>query len=130
MDERISDVQGMIRHMANVSGMSYAEISRAMGRNDRYIAVMLNEGTTPRLDLFVKIAETCGYAVELRQVQDYDSWELAVDNGKVVALKEHGHEDMEQLSQMQEDAREAMKDLGRQEVIDSLIEYLQGLKEQ
>ena len=130
MEERISDVQTMIRHMATVSGMSYAEISRAMGRNDRYIAVMLNEATTPRLDLFVKIAETCGYAVELRQMQDYESWELTVDNGKVCALKEHGPEDIEQLSQMQEDARESLKAIGRQEVIDAVAELLKTLEEQ
>ena len=130
MDERIPDIQAIIRHMVATSGMSYAEVSRAMGRNDRYVAGMLKEETTPRVDLLVRIAEACGYTLVLQEAQDYESWELAVDNGKVVALKEHGPEDMEQLSQMQEDAREAMKSLGRQEVIDSLIEYLQGLKEQ
>lgn len=129
MDERIPDIQAIIRHMVTASGMSYAEVSRAMGRNDRYVAGMLKEETTPRLDLFIKIAEACGYVLELRETQDYESWELYVENGRICALKEHGPEDIEQLSQMDKEMREHFRGEGRKELIDSLIEYLEGLKE-
>lgn len=60
------DLQTGIRHMVTKAELSLAEASRAIGRNARYLSVMLNEGTTPRLDLLVSIARTCGYAVELR----------------------------------------------------------------
>lgn len=59
------DLQAGIRHLVAKAELSLAEVSRAIGRNARYLSIMLNEGTTPRLDLFVSIAKTCGYTVEL-----------------------------------------------------------------
>lgn len=79
MDERVGgkvnqtgecqsmDLQEGIRHMIARSDLTLAEASRLMGRNARYLAVMLNENTTPRVDLLVQIANTCGYDVLLRQ---------------------------------------------------------------
>lgn len=123
-------VQELIRHMLAWSGTSAADVSRAMGKTSGYLSVMLYNESTPRLDLFIRIAEACGYTLELHENQDYESWELGADNGEVFAMKEFGPEDIGEISQMQEDAREAMKSLGKQELIDSLIDYLQSLKEQ
>ena len=58
-------LQLVIRHMIRVVGKSFAEVSRAIGRNSRYIPTMLKDATTPGLDLFVKIANACGYDVLL-----------------------------------------------------------------
>ena len=63
-----SDKAGLqlaIRHMVSVAGKSFADVSREMGRVSRYVSVMLHEAVTPRLDVFVKIANACGYDVLL-----------------------------------------------------------------
>lgn len=59
------DLQAGIRHLVDSAGLTLAEASRALGHNARYLSTMLTEGTTPRLDLLISIARTCGYAVEL-----------------------------------------------------------------
>lgn len=125
-----SSLHELIRHMLAMSGKSAAQVSREIGTDSNHVSVILSSGRTPRVDLLIKIADACGYALELRQVQDYESWDLYVEDGKVVALRDFGPEDMDEISQTEADAREALKDLGRKELIDSLIEYLEGLKEQ
>lgn len=123
-------LQDLIRHMLAWSGTSAADVSRSMGKSDGYLTVMLYNETTPRVDLLVRIAQACGYTLVLQETQDYESWELSVENGKVVALKEHGPEDIGELSRIESESREALKNLGRAELIDDLIAYLEGLKEQ
>lgn len=122
--------QELIRHMLAYSGKSAAQVSRELGNDSNHLSVILSSGRTPRTDLFVRIADACGYHVELHGPLDTEAWDLYTDGGKLLADMTHGPDDIDAISQMQEDAREAMKSLGRQEVIDSLIEYLQGLKEQ
>lgn len=122
--------QELIRHMLATSGKSAAQVSREMGNASNYLSVILSDGRTPRTDLFVKIANACGYHVTVQGWGDLESWELYNDNGNLAVEKEYGIEDMDEISQMQADAREAMKSLGKQELIDSLIDYLQSLKEQ
>lgn len=128
MNEELS-LQELVRHMLAWSGTSAADVSRSMDKSNGYLTVMLYNETTPRVDLLIRIAEACGYALVLQESQGYESWELTVDNGSVRALKEHGPEDIEQLSQMDREMREHFRGEGRKELIDSLIEYLEGLKE-
>lgn len=122
--------QELIRHMLATSGKSAAQVSREMGNASNYLSVILSDGRTPRTDLFVKIANACGYHVTVQGWGDLESWELYNDNGNLAVEKEYGVEDMDEISRKDETAREAMKSLGKQELIDSLIDYLQSLKEQ
>ena len=109
--------------------MTAAEVSRAMGKTSGYLAVLLADGRTPRLDLFVKIAEACGFHVGVTGWGDLESWELGTDNGKVVAFKEYGIEDMDEISQREELAHDALRNEGRNEVLDELIQQLQQMRE-
>ena len=58
-------IQQAIRHMIANSQKTFAAASREIGRNSRYISVMLGDATTPRLDLMAKIANACGYDLVL-----------------------------------------------------------------
>lgn len=122
--------QDLIRHMLATSGKTAAQVSRELGKTSGYLAVLLADGRTPRTDLLVKIANACGYHVTVQGWGDLESWELYNDNGNLAVEKEYGIEDMDEISRKDETAREAMKSLGKQELIDSLIDYLQSLKEQ
>lgn len=122
--------QDLIRHMLATSGRTAAQVSRELGYDSNHLSVILSSGRTPRTDLFVKIADACGYHVELKGWGDLESWEVYVRDGVLVAEQEYGPEDMPEISQAQEEIREALKDLGRKELIDDLIAYLEGLKEQ
>ena len=121
--------QDLIRHMIATSGKTAAEVSRELGKTSGYIAVLLADGRTPRTDLFVKIANACGFHVQVTGWGDLESWELYSDNGKLLVTKEHGEEDMVEFERAQSEAREALVDLGRKETIDALISYLQRLRE-
>jgi predicted alpha/beta hydrolase len=123
-------LQELIRHMLATSGKSAAQVSRELGNDSNHLSVILSSGRVPRLDLFVKIADACGYAVELHELRDFEKWDLATEQGKVVAAQDYGPEDLPDISKMHEDARETLKGMGRRELIDSLIEYLESLKEQ
>ena len=59
------DLTGAIRHMVSSARLTYAELSRRIGRNNRYVSMMLNDGSTPRVDLLAKIARECGYDLVL-----------------------------------------------------------------
>lgn len=59
------DLQTLIRHMAIMSDKTLADLSREMGKSSSYLSVALFDKRTPRTDLFVKIATTCGYRVEV-----------------------------------------------------------------
>lgn len=128
--EPLLQLQGLIRHMVDASGLTYAQVSRAIGRNDRYLSVMLSEGTTPRMDLLIRIADACGYTLELRDARDFEAWELQSDNGNVLAQRLFSEQDVAESEQARADALTYFEDRARAELIDSLIEYLQGLKEQ
>lgn len=123
-------LQELIRHMLAFSGKSAAQVSREMGNDSNHLSVILSSGRTPRVDLLAKIADACDYELVLHERQDYESWELRVEDGRLVADKEHGPEDIETLSEIEATSREAMKGLGRRELIDELIGYLEQLREQ
>ena len=57
--------QDAIRRMVDESGTTYAQVSRDLSRNDRYIAVMLSAGNTPSATLLARIANACGYELTL-----------------------------------------------------------------
>lgn len=123
-------LQELIRHMLATSGKSAAQVSRELGNDSNHLSVILSSGRIPRTDLFVRIANACGYSIEVHGPLDMEGWDLYADGGELVADMEHNREDMEQLSLMQEDAREAIKAIGRQEVIDAVAELLKTLEEQ
>lgn len=58
-------IQDAIRHMAASDQKTFAAVSREIGRNSRYLSIMLRDATTPRLDLMAKIASVCGYDLVL-----------------------------------------------------------------
>jgi len=122
-------LQNLIRYMLATSGKTAAQVSRELGNDSNHLSVILSSGRTPRLDLFVKIAECCGYVVELHELQDFESWELVVENGSVSAVRDHGPEDMEALSRGQADARDALKNWGKRELLDELIGNLQQMRD-
>ena len=121
--------QDLIRHMLATSGKTAAQVSRELGKTSGYLAVLLADGRTPRTDLFVKIADACGYHVELHGWGDLESWELGVEGGELVATKEYGPEDMPEISRQQEEFRDALRDIGRRELLDELIEQLQQMRD-
>ena len=60
-----ASLQRALRHMFALVGMTYAQVSRAINRNARYIPNMLNNAVTPRADTMSKIANACGYKLVL-----------------------------------------------------------------
>ena len=120
--------QELIRHMLATSGKTAAQASREMGNDSNHLSVILSSGRTPRTDLFVKIAETCGFHVELKGWGDLESWEVHVEGGELVATKEYGPEDMDDISRKSEVSRDTLRQQGRLELIDDLIGYLEQLK--
>lgn len=86
VDERSTiDLQTAIRHMVASAGMSYAQVSRELNRNDRYLSIMLNDATTPRADLLARIAEVCGYSLQL--VGHGETLEIKPGTGEGVSLE-------------------------------------------
>ena len=59
------DLQSAIREMAACAGKTLKQISNELRRNDRYLSVMLREGTVPSVSLLSAIAKSCGYDVVL-----------------------------------------------------------------
>ena len=51
----------LVRRMVESSGKSAADISREIGRNSRYISVMLYNRTVPNVNLMARVAKACGY---------------------------------------------------------------------
>lgn len=119
-----------LRHMLTATDISAAEASRRIGKSNGYLTVMLSKGTMPGLDTFTEIADACGYTVEVHGPMDMEVSELHVEGGELVADCVVDPRDVAELSQVEADAREALKDLGRKELIDDLIAYLEGLKGQ
>lgn len=65
VDVESATLQTAMRHMVASARLAYAQVSRAIGRNDRYVPNMLNNAVTPRADLLCRIANACGYDVLL-----------------------------------------------------------------
>ena len=139
------DLQSAIRHMASRAQRAYAQISRAIGRNDRYVSIMLNDGTTPRLDLMAKIANACGYrlvmvghgeGLEVVPVAGDDgvsvavdcSWSVADGDGGVLVLTPDGGA-AAASGAVAGGADDATQTMDRDAIIDSLIAQLEGMRE-
>lgn len=78
-------VPELIRHMVTMSGKSGIQVSRDIGRSDNYLWSMVRNETTPRTDLLVKIAEACGYEVQL--VGHDETLKLIADVGNDAPLE-------------------------------------------
>ncbi len=88
----VVDLQTLIRHMVTMSGKTLADVSREMGKSSGYLSVVLADGRTPRVDLFVKIARTCGYRIEVsggdeKDRQFFEDIMLFVDDGGELAAQ-------------------------------------------
>ena len=59
------DTKELIQAMMEASGMTAAELSRALGKNPGYVAALLSQGSVPRLDTFLRMAEAMGFKVSL-----------------------------------------------------------------
>ena len=80
--DNIATVEDLIRHMVSASGKSGAQVSREIGRSDNYLWSMLRNGTIPGIDLFVTIANACGYSVEVSgpSLSSPESFSLSTDS--------------------------------------------------
>lgn len=57
--------RGALTHMVRASGLSAADVSRKIGKNESYIRKIVSVGNVPSTKLFSRTAKTCGYKVEL-----------------------------------------------------------------
>lgn len=56
---------GAINQMVRESGISTRELSRRMGRGDRYITNVLQQTKSPGASIMAEIAKACGYDMRL-----------------------------------------------------------------
>ena len=54
-----------IQHMVATCKKSYSQVSRELGKGRTYLAVMMRDQTTPRVDTLARIATLCGYELLL-----------------------------------------------------------------
>lgn len=54
-----------VRRMMGASGVGPSELSRRLGHSRSYITASIAQGSTPRLDTFVRLAHACGYRLVL-----------------------------------------------------------------
>lgn len=57
----------VLRALFNDSGMSMTNLSRAIGKSDKFISRYLSGGTTPGLSVTSQIADVCGYDLKLEK---------------------------------------------------------------
>lgn len=50
-----------VQHMVATCEKSYSQVSRELGKGRTYLAVMMRDQTTPRVDTLARIAALCGY---------------------------------------------------------------------
>lgn len=139
-----SDLDGCIRHMVDASGKSGVQVSREIGRSDNYLWSMLRNKTMPGVDLFVAIANACGYSVELTgpDFGNSETISLYVENGTLYAnadtLTEDGTLDYSAVIDDSDEARIDASDpnlpqidpSSKQELMTLLGGLLDSLKEQ
>ena len=61
MDERTP--KELIRLAVGLSGRSEAEVSKALGKNPRYLSNLLNSPSSPSVDLCVRVLDECGVSL-------------------------------------------------------------------
>jgi transcriptional regulator with XRE-family HTH domain len=54
-----------VREMLGASGLSPYRVAVVLGRTPSYISGMLRRGSCPSADLLAKIADACGYSLQL-----------------------------------------------------------------
>lgn len=58
--------KGALRLAMDMSGRSDAELSRALGKNPRYLPNLLNSPSSPSVDLFASALSECGLELVAR----------------------------------------------------------------
>ena len=137
-------LQEAIRHMVGCCGKSFSAVSREIGHVNQYLSVMLNNRTTPRLDLMAKIANACGYrlvlvghgeGLDVVPVTGEDGSVVGVrhvwavkdgDGGELVLVPSDGSKAPAGLSGVAGGGVEAVS---REQLIDALIAQLETMKE-
>ena len=61
--------------MVETSGKSTRQIAREIGRSDSFVRTTIAQGSRPRIDTFVLIANACGYEVAVKS--DYESLKVS-----------------------------------------------------
>ena len=62
---KIDSVSELARFMVKSSGKTAAQVSRELGKSSGYLAVVFAENRTIGTDIFLSIANACGYTVTL-----------------------------------------------------------------
>lgn len=83
--EEITTVDEFIRYAVAKSGKSGTDISREIGRSDNFIWSLLRNGSMPRLDTFVSIANACGYEF-LLQGDGGETWRMEIGPDGDIAM--------------------------------------------
>lgn len=58
--------ENALHTMIEKTGTNKAELSRAIGRSDRFVSTTLGKGSIPRLDTMAALADVMGYELVLR----------------------------------------------------------------
>ena len=64
IDERTP--KGALRRAMDLSGRSDAELSKALGKNQRYLSNLMNSKSSPSIDLYARILDECGMMLVAR----------------------------------------------------------------
>lgn len=70
------DAQTAIEGMIKKSGLTPAELSKALGKSRTYVYSLRSQGSIPSLDTFARLAHECGYKVMLETKDGSRSVEL------------------------------------------------------
>lgn len=81
------DAQTAIEGMIKKSGLTPAELSKAMGKSRTYIYSLKSQGSIPSLDTFARLAHECGYKVMLSTADGSKSVELESYDDRTEALR-------------------------------------------
>jgi transcriptional regulator with XRE-family HTH domain len=68
-----------IKQMMNASGVNASELSRLLGKSDRFISTTLSKGSTPRADTLADMAGNMGYSLVLVPCADVPESAIHID---------------------------------------------------
>ncbi|WP_277259794.1 hypothetical protein [Olegusella massiliensis] len=74
------DVIKAIRHIVDDAGVSYAEVSRRMGRAHKFVDTYLARRTDPSLSVAAELAHACGWHLVLERQDGSERIDLEPGN--------------------------------------------------
>jgi len=69
----------LIKTACHNAGLSYIAASRAMGRNDNFIAATVNRNSVPKADTLAAMMDACGYVLAAVPADDVPGTALVID---------------------------------------------------